>query len=346
MRPIHPVCRTGFIPLAVTLLSCGGGGATTSPSTVPSPAAPPSPGQLTGFVVSNPQGTPVAGAEVTIGTVGQVTDAGGRFSVSVPSGTTTVRVSAPGHLVRESSISSAGVARNNLLVDVIAHSPPFSLSFFREFARNAADSPGSLATLNPWTMAPSFYIKTTDDAGNPIPDDSIEGLKRIIINSVPPLTANRFSVRAIETGVADRPDANGWVRILFLRELSNPTAAGDSTVGGNRGLMRIRSTPTTPGGSFSCSSGPAAVAVHEIVHTMGFWHTATPPTATAFGVLTGNAFNCDGVRLPPATQYHVDITYSRAPGNRDPDTDPSGFLLQRPGGADFFQPVVSCSLQQ
>lgn len=347
LRPIAQACRLSVIPLAaVTVISCDGGKATTSPSAVPSPTAPSSSTQLTGFVISNPQGTPVGGAEITIGAVGQVTDAGGRFSVSVANGTPAVRVSAPGYLVRETNMSAAGVARNSLLIDVIANTPPFSLSFFREFARNAADSPGSLATLNPWTMAPSFYIKTTDDAGNPMPDDVIEGLKKIFINSVPPLTSNRFSVRAIETGPADRPAADGWVRILFLRELPNPTAAGDSTVGGNRGLMRIRTTPVIAGSTFGCFSAAGSVAVHEIVHTMGFWHTATPPTATAFGVSTGNAFNCDGVRLPPATQYHVDIAYSRPPGNRDPDSDPSSFLLQRPTGADFGQPVVSCAIPQ
>jgi hypothetical protein len=64
--------------------------------------------------------------------------------------------------------------------------------------------------LNPWTKAPSFYIKTTDDQGNLVPKETIDGLGRIFVNSVPQLTSGRFGVVAIETGETDRSPAGGW----------------------------------------------------------------------------------------------------------------------------------------
>jgi hypothetical protein len=225
---------------------------------------------------------------------------------------------------------------------MITDTPPFSLSFYREFARNAADAPSNLQPLNPWTKAPSFYIKTTDDQGNLVPKETIDGLMRIFVNSVPPLTAGRFAVAAIETGETDRSPADGWVRVLFQQVLSNPSAAGDSSVGGNQGVMHIRTTPVPPSTGFSCTSGAAGVAVHEVVHAMGFWHTANPPTATSFGVITGQTFNCEGVRLPSMTQHHVAIAYSRSPGNRDPDSDASTFSLGLTNQAVSPRITISC----
>jgi hypothetical protein len=59
-------------------------------------------------------------------------------------------------------------------------------------------------------------------------------------------------------------------------------------------------------------------------------------------VITGQTFNCEGVQLPAMTQYHVAIAYSRSPGNRDPDSDPSTFLLGLTNQAISPRVTVSC----
>jgi hypothetical protein len=270
----------------------------------------------------------VPGAELTLGSASATTDAGGGFSVSVPpSYRTLLRLSAPGYLPRETHLRTDST-RTAVTLDLIAEEPPFSLQLYREFARDAAEG-ASLRPLRPWTVAPSFYIKTTDDRGQDLPQASIDMLRAIFVNSVPDLSAGRLSVAAIETGPEARPGRDGWVNVSFLRVLANPAAVGSATVGGNRGFMWLKTTATGCG-------PPGSVATHEILHTMGFYHTATLPWHVVFGAANW----CDGTGRPAVTLHHAAIVYSRPPGNLDPDTDPDLHVLASQPG-----PVVSCSRQ-
>jgi hypothetical protein len=314
------------LPLAavVAILSCGGDG-----KTVVTPSQPQGLVSIAGSVVSNQRRLPVAGATLTMGTTSATTDSRGNFSVNVPpSDSTLLRLSATGYVPRE-AYARADSSRTAVAVDMIAEEPPFSLPFYREFARNAAEG-SSLQPTRPWTVAPSFYIKTTDDQGQDMPEASIEILKAIFVNSVPDLTAGRFSVATIETGPDERPARDGWVNVIFQRVLPSPTAVGQATVGGNQGTMWIKSTGQTVCGP------PGPVAAHEILHTMGYWHTATVPWSVSF--TPGNW--CDGTGRPSITLYHAAIMYSRPAGNVDPDADPQTRLLARQPG-----PVVSCFRQ-
>jgi hypothetical protein len=50
-------------------------------------------------------------------------------------------------------------------------------------------------------MAPSFYVRTvTEDTGDLVPDEIIQAIRRVFVNSVPELTAGRFEVAAFEWG--------------------------------------------------------------------------------------------------------------------------------------------------
>lgn len=312
------------LPAVFAILNCGGGGSGTV-----TPLQPQGPVSIAGSVVSNQRRLPVSGATLTLGTAAATTDSSGNFLITVPpSYSTLLRLSATGYVPREAYVRTDS-SRTALTVDMIPEEPPFSLPFYREFARNAAEG-SSLQPLRPWTVAPSFYIKTTDDLGQDVPEASIEILKTIFVNSVPDLTGGRFPVATIETGPGERPARDGWVNVIFQQVLSSPTAVGQATVGGNQGTMWIRAT-----GRSVCGP-PGPVAAHEILHTMGYWHTATVPSSVSF--TPGNW--CDGTGRPSVTLHHAAIMYSRPPGNVDPDADPQTHLLARQPG-----PVVSCSWQ-
>ena len=306
--------------LAIALADCGGGGVTTPQ--VPAAVV------ISGTIVDTQQRQPIPGATVVFGTGTVTADTGGAFSTTLPAAlSTAVRLVAPGHMTRETYLRT-DASRSGVAVDMIDEASPFSLTFFREFARNGAEG-SSLQTLRPWTVAPSFYIKTTDDIHQEVPVEWIEGLKTILVNSVPELTGGRLSVAMIETGDSVRAARDGWVTVEFQRELFDPMAAGAATIGGNRGTMSIRSTEIPGKWHWTSPAGPAVVAIHEIVHTMGFWHTNTP---AAFGAKP------DGSGRPEITRYHATIAYSRPPGNMDPDVDPGSHALALSPGPVIFCP--------
>jgi hypothetical protein len=143
---------------------------------------------LSGTVVGNQDRQPIAGAALRLTHAGQstvLTDSGGRFSLtSVPGGIALVDLSAPGHVTHVSRTEITG-SRTGLVVDLIPATPPFSLDFYRQFARNGHES-SVLRTLRPWSVAPSFYLRTvTEDTGEEVPAGIVEAIERVLVNSVP-----------------------------------------------------------------------------------------------------------------------------------------------------------------
>lgn len=325
---------------AIVLTGCGRD-SPVSPTPPPDPDTP----SVAGTVVGNPDQRPVPGASVTLGGVSTSTDVQGRFSFTTQpnvSGPMPLRIAAAGHITRDSFLSVSH-SMTDLMIDVITDAPPFSLDFYRQFARNAHDSPSNLFPTRRWTMAPSFYIKTTvDETGEAIPPAWIDRLRTIFINSVPELSAGRLSVAAIETGPEARPAMAGWVNVLFQRVLSDPNAGGAATVGGNQGTMWLRYYPgeVTPGGAVArpeCEFLVVSAAEHEVVHTMGYFHTSD---------IRSHFFtaNCNGANRASIVRHHAGLVYSRPPGNTDPDADPPTFSLGLTAGRPIHPLTVWCPL--
>ena len=347
---LHRLARLAWVVwLGVTLGTGIQVGCDKSPTAPTAPGAPtgPEPLSISGTVVSNPDQRAIPGASIALGNASVTTDAAGRFSFTPPpnpSSSTAVRIAAAGYLTHDSFLL-LDRSRANLIIDAISEAPPFSTSFYREFARNAHESPSSLSLLNPWTMAPSFYIKTTlDDTDELIPDAVIDRMRTIFVNSVPELTGGRFSVAAIETGPASRPARLGWVNVLFQKVLPTPTAGGQATVGGNQGTIWLQypSGGVNPGGPYptpACQYLSVSAAEHEVVHTMGYWHTSDN-FAHFFTA------SCTGAGRASIVRYHAGIVYSRPPGNADPDSDPSTFVLGFQAQALAARAVISCVLDR
>jgi hypothetical protein len=293
-------------------------------------------GSLSGVVVARDGGAPVSGATALFAGVAAATGADGRFTLNgVPSsGTGVVTITASGYVFRGVPVT-LGVTRTDLRFDLIQDALPFSLEFYRAFVRNQFESQVLEPTAR-WTRAPSFYLKTTvETTGVVVPDDVVARMRDVIANSVPELSGGAFEMAAFETGTETRPPADGWVTITFYPELSGG-AFGRSSVGGNSGVIELRygmvsSNFTNPG---NCLSPEVSLIDHEIVHTMGFWHTRNVWVDSFSGP------GCPGSGRPEHVRYHAGVLYSRPPGNVDPDIDP--MESARPNAGVGMRPMAEC----
>jgi hypothetical protein len=326
--------RQAFCILAV--LGVTGCGAPSTPS-IFTPPAESSTASLSGTLVKYGSNTPIAGATVIGGGRLATTDAQGRFALtSLPaSGVAAVTVGPAGFLFRSVSYTLSA-ARSGLTIDAIEDTAPFSLLFYRMLARNGYEST-ILEVTNPWTMNPNFYVnmQIVGSNGMRMTDAVVDQMQRVVAVSIPELTGGRLRIGAFERGDTAREPQAGWVNITFYDQLD---VFGRSTVGGNTGSMQIRSflisgsNPNT--NPNNCFSPEVQVIDHEITHTMGYWHTADSLTDTLSGP------GCPGTR-PDYVKYHAALMYSRPPGNRDPDVDPSDSARSL-APVSAIPPEVSC----
>ena len=328
--------------VAVWVAACSG--QPTEPQTPASTPPVTGPYQVSGILVTNQTRSPIAGAALTLSGIGLPaattavsTGPNGEFTFpSVPADRMWLSISATGHLDRVTFLQISG-SRQSVVVDLIATTPPFSLNFFRQFARRGFEQPANLTPLHPWSIAPSFYVRTVvEDTGEHVSSVVLEGLRRVFTNAVPELSAGVLRVGAFEMGEDARPSQPGWVNVTFVRGLS---VGGLSTVGPSAGpSMAIRYNPALDEGPIfsGCESVMVEIADHEIVHTMGYTHTDD----------VGNDFRsgkgCPGAGRPERVRYHAAVVYSRPHGNVDPDRDPSSFAI--PAGVTRATVVESCPM--
>lgn len=337
------------LSVLLTVAGCGD-----HPSGMPGPAAPGStsgaPEVITGFVARHRDGLPVSGATVTFGTVSSVTGVDGRFSLSGAGvvGPVFLRISAPGYLERGTWVD-VPASGGPVFVDVIQDAPPFSLSYYRQLARNGHEAPTRLNALVTWTVAPSFYVKTTtEDTGEIVPPDVVEEVVHVLVNSVPALSGRRWEVGTVEQGSETRPITHGWVNVLFFRDVQG--AIGRATIGGNQGYMELTHDPDRGGAAerrsagalaptshiTGCHSFAADIAEHEVMHTMGLAHTDD---------VSGDFYtpDCSGSNRSERVLHHAAVAYSRPCGNMDEDVDRAN-LLSRCARDAMSRVVVQCSL--
>lgn len=321
--------------VAVATLSCG--------SSSPNPFAPSGSNggntasqTFAGTLVSYGDRAPLSGITVTLGQSIATTDNQGRFSfASVPaSGGAVLTASPSGHLFRGFGVSLSQIPPN-LIIDAIRDAAPFSLSFYRAWARNGYESL-QLQPTKPWTRDPNVYVRMIVDGTTTAVDPVVvERIREVFAKSIPELSGGKLRLAAFETGDEARPVSDGWLNLTFYTQIGGSFA--QSTVGGNSGTMSIRygmvsSQTTNP---TNCFSPEVSLADHEITHTMGYWHTPD----VFVDSFSGNG--CPGAPRPEHIRYHSALMYSRPVGNKDPDLDPAPSTgLQAPESASRI--VVSC----
>ena len=310
-----------FLTATVLFASCSAKQSSTSPV---DPSAPGSDRvtTLAGTLIDAADRTPIGGATITLGEVSTTSDASGRFHI-VGGGSKSdqaATIFAPGHYERQISVMRT-LATADPLLDLLPTSAPFSVDFYRQFAHNALETT-NLSPIRRWTIRPSFYIKTTvAENGVAVPDEVVQTVKTILVNSVPELSDGQFTVATVETGTETRSSKNGWVNVLFQLNIS-AGVIGQASVGGNVGTMRLVYDPSNPvifaNDPSGCTAQVYYVAEHEVTHTMGFWHTYDE--RNNFHSIRGGS--CLGAPRTAQAKFHAAIEYSRTPGNTDVDVDP------------------------
>jgi hypothetical protein len=265
---------------------------------------------------------PIAGAMLTpeweLAPV--TTDAQGAYLLSdtanPPFAPYPLTASAPGTISHKVWISWTRGARTGADLSLIRTAAPFSMTFYRQFARDMYDeSEGSPWELLRWMSAPSFYVRTVDQTGRAIEPEVIALTIDAIRRAVPAYSANLYNAAAIESGTADRAPVKGWINVVFKREHDDDTPCGRAGVGWNPGQITLYDDV--------CSCGsvkiPDSVTTHEVGHAMGFFHVSDRNSV----MYPYDRGDCRKGVLSTAEIHHVAIVYSRPNGNTDPDDDPS-----------------------
>jgi hypothetical protein len=206
--------------------------------------------------------------------------------------------------------------------DVIALSGGFDLSYYRSFVRDNTDSPGVLRTLRRWTKPPRIYLKTVDEAGQPIEAATLEPVASALIDEVGSFTGGRLFVAGLERGTESREGQPGWITVKWP-SAPDPTLCGRAQVAVDGGWIELYYR--TNGCSCYGQRIAPGIARHEMGHALGFYHTPNGDDVMYSGYRTAQ---CD--RRPSVRErLHGAIAYSRPFGNTDPDNDPTTSVLSR-----------------
>lgn len=291
------------------------------------PAATP-PSNATGQVVS--LASPSNGISNVVisatGAMGTRTDASGFFTLSPATSIYALSLTHPDFIERR---TAAALPASGLHVSIIPST--FDQAAFEEFA------PRSTATgLRRWTTNPSLVVLRNVleyDGVNYVPlvtdrqvseadfNCMVDGVQRAIapmsdstltfkkVNVLSPLAGSRFSVPGTAEGTIVLAAARGVQ--------ANGRAAAFAGVQPDvlvRGVVWI-----TADNLPLCGSTAARVFPHELGHALGYQHVTLEPSVMSgidpTSALT--AFDREALR----------IIYQRPPGNRAPDIDPPGYVI-------------------
>ena len=160
--------------------ACGGGSTTDLPLRVTSPAAPTTSDWSVSGRITTQAGVPIAGAVVSPpGLPTVLTSAAGTYTVaglgSPSQDPYPLEITANNYLRRRVWVRWQPGDRTGVNVNLISLSPPFSLNFYRELARDAQERPGALEPLQLWPGGnPNVYIRTVDQNGDAIAQDGAQ----------------------------------------------------------------------------------------------------------------------------------------------------------------------------
>jgi hypothetical protein len=274
---------------------------------------------LTGHVTATNGGQPLPGLVVDLGSHTAGTNASGAFVLSdVANGWR--RLSLTGSTIVPRSLVVAIGSASNVAVDAITLDG-FDLQFYRQFVRNAFESPNALEPLRRWTANPNIYLKTIDDSGAPIDKATLDMVQRTALDIVPVWTSHRHVVATFERGTGTRFGMPGWITIAWSAAMVNSNQCGRALLAA--GYVELEAHNPR------CHVWPwitsTSLVRHELGHAMGYWHTDAPGD-----VMSGTTWISNDQQPSARERAHAAIAYARPVGNIDPDSDPSGTVTLAP----------------
>jgi hypothetical protein len=309
------------IAVVVSMTACGGGGSTTSPTSVPSPTTVSS---VT--VVSGESLQPVAGARVVVGGQQVTTDAQGRAGFSATAPATPVDVLAAGHLDSQSQLDRRDA---NGRLTLWPQTSPTGLDpdFTRELVYTGSDQglqpEGTGVFLRRW---PASVTQVQIVVQGPA-DGAYE--------TMDPTAVAVLGRAAAEIGAAtggalvyNAPVFTGSSRPGFLHVRIQP---GSPRCSGDGAAFWDLPNAVGEGGTvtFCGASGPRdfQFVVHLLGHTYGLNHTSGPQDVMYQGNRRVETFSA-------RERLAMQLMLQRPRGTRFPDNDRQA-LAQSEGGRTF-----------
>jgi hypothetical protein len=234
-------------------------------------------------------------------------------------------VSADGFITREQWITWQAGARDDVTLDLIRDTAPFSSNFYREMVRGAYDQEGSPYPVLRLLQAPKFYFKTVDQTGRALEPTVISYVSDALRRAVPLYTGGLYSA-SLEVGTETRPDTPGVINVLVNTDLAERSTCGYAYIGREAGEITFVINDVCSCGSVKISG---AVVLHEVAHALGFFHVSDR-NSVLYPQVAGR---CPVGEPSAAERFHAGIAYSRPRGNTDPDSDPTSGRLLTFGGA-------------
>jgi len=305
--------------------ACGTSATAPSPAPPPTPAAGPPPLVLSGAVADTLGAQPLAGVTIDIGGQSVATDAGGAFRYEWPSGLprplyTVLRLEGPDIVGRSLTVSLPD--SRHVDIDAIRLDSGFDLAYYRQLVRDDFDAPGALESLRRWTQAPTIYIRTLDEQGEPVDGDLVDLVESVLRDDPEAWTGGLFGIAGIERGPETRAGVSGWITVRWP---DTDAFCGRAQVAIDGGWIEFSRREDC-----ACRGVAIEPAIirHELGHAMGFYHTDDEVDVMHTPVRCGS-------RPSARERLHATIAYRRPVGNTDPDDDPQGLFHGR-----IDEPVV------
>lgn len=191
----------------------------------------------------------------------------------------------------------------------VVRGPNFSQAFWNQFVHNSFDAPGSLSALQRLTAAPTLYLKTVDEAGQPIDAFTLQTVEDAMRVVAPTWGGGRFGLASVERGTGSKEGVSGYLTVKW----PNPSAGafcGLAQVGIDGGWIALNYLRTDV--SCRCNNGarmPPRIIKHELGHAFGYYHTDDDGDLMRNGVS-----GCADAQPSAREAYHATIAYQTPVG--------------------------------
>ena len=142
--------------------------------------------------------------------------------------------------------------------------------FFQAFLQNGFESPARLEPIRVLKGPLRIYLRSQDDAGRTIDDDTLSVTERILRDSATIWSGETFGVDEFARGIGTREKIPGWITVKW-RSAPQDDRCGRSTVGIDGGFIEFNLSRPCSCGSL-VNLYPRLIR-HELGHAMGYYHT-------------------------------------------------------------------------